>query len=102
MASTRISELLRRMKDSAATLLLGLSIFLPHGSANAAKTPPEKLTISQRVTIVREQLRQSTGVQVNQTNPDEQLSQWPNWPNWPNMWPNWNNWNNFWPNWRNF
>jgi hypothetical protein len=108
MWANRITRLLHSVKDTFAALLMGIGILLPpSGSTDTAKppSPTDRQTIQQRVTNVREHLREEHLRQhpkQDQDNSDrgsnERLSQW--WPNWPN-WPNWNNWNN-WRNWGNW
>ncbi len=83
-----------------------------------------ELTIEERLTIVREKLKQreqqipsdSYTRSPPQEKPETEenkllLSQWGNyWPNWPNQWNDWNNWSNWnkwqdwnnWSNWGNF
>ena len=75
-------------------------------------------TIEERLTIVREKLKQRE-LQIasesdTRSSPQEKpeteekklfLSQWGNyWPNWPKYWNDWNDWNNWqdWNNWRNW
>jgi len=84
---------------------MALSIFLPHGLAEATKPtePQERQTIQQRVNAIRKELRESgwrgEGQSVDEARGprgDEKVSQWYNWPNWPN----WGNgWSNYWRNW---
>jgi hypothetical protein len=114
MWSNKITRFLRRLKESSAALLMGIGILLPpSGSTNTAKPPsaPDKQTIQQRVTNIRQHLRSEhlrQQAKQDEDNSDqrsnERLSQWwPNWPNWNNWnnWRNWGNWNN-WPNWLNW
>lgn len=73
-----------------------------------------ELTIEDRLTRVREQLKHRSQLFTNESPvvPSSQASQeteemksllsqqqWVNWPNWWNNWKNWSNWNN-WNNWR--
>jgi len=94
MRTGRFGNLLRRVKESGAAVLVGVGFLLPLRSTSAAESPPpESKTIQDRVETVREQLRQR-GVQNDgqpTASPDGKVAQWQNWPNWNNTWPNWNN-----------
>ena len=115
MSESRLSRLTRKL----STLLMGLSVFVPPASPDSARAAPfpDRLTIPERVAIVREHIQRaeptSRGAPTGDEPPgapgeraEERVSQWYNWPNWPN-WPNWRdwgNWNNWrdWGNWRNW
>ena len=89
MWSNKITRLLRRLKENFAALLMGIGILLPpSGSTNTAQppSPPDRQTIQQRVTNVRQHLRNEhlrQHAKQDEDNSDqgsnERLSQY--WPN---------------------